>query len=410
MLTIKKLLLCILVLGFLSSTFSQSTNFKPGFIIDKNQDTIRGLIKADLKTLFRKCTFRSDNSSEATGYAPAEIISFSFDEGKFYTSKEITVNGSKKIVFLEFLLKGRVNVYYYHDELGNHYYIEKDNNTLVELTEPIEKINIEGTTYEKPQRYKNKLKYLLSDCQDINSEIDKTYLSHSSLIRLAKDYHQRTCTTEECIVFEQKKKPVHVDFSVFTGYHVNTIKFGYQLPSDMQSGFQGGFRMEIFNLHKWTNRISYTVDVNVRKFSSYTFTESKYDRIFYYDKYIFLDYFYAPSTLKVDLNMWAVNVPISMKYVIISGKVSPYVAVGFNNTLVLSYNKNFILERFVMEHHKTVPDYHLGALGTTGLMINLGKKHKAFAEFSYEYNQSSNVSPTTRFMTILYGMKAGYIF
>ena len=199
------------------------TDFRPGYVVKVNGDTLIGEIdyRGDI-LMGEVCRFKPNNTVRAVIYSPDDINEFKFNESKYYISKE--VKGQK--VFLEFLIKGRVNIYSLKDQRGNHFFIEKTGLGLSEL--PYE----EGITYKEnvPIEYKSTthiglLNIYMQDAPEFQSRIAKMNKPKQRwLIELAEDYHKRVCKDEDCIIFEKKLPFLKVNLEFVAG--VNYIKNG----------------------------------------------------------------------------------------------------------------------------------------------------------------------------------------
>lgn len=201
----------LLSFGFINA----QNDYRPGYIIKNTGDTISGQIDYRGDLLMRKqCKFKF-NGGDVLKYEPNEIHSFRFIDSKYFISKEI--NNEK--VFLEYLINGRLNVYYMRDHDGDHYYLESDDLKLTEM--PYE----EGTKYidDTEVFYESKkhiglLNYYMKDAPKLKSEINSLKKpQHKPLIKLAKKYHNTTCKNEECIIYEKVQPWVKVNFEVLAG-------------------------------------------------------------------------------------------------------------------------------------------------------------------------------------------------
>ena len=211
--TFYKIVLTILLLSYY--LLAAQTDFRAGYVIENTGDSIFGQIdyRGDL-IMSHLCKFKSQNGA-ITEYYPGEISSYRFNDGKYYQSRK--VNG--KEVFLEFLIKGEVNIYYLRDELGDHYYIDKENERLSEL--PFE----EGLTYEgnKQVEYETKdhvgiLTYYMQDAFEFIPRIRSIRKpGHKNLIALAEDYHNLVCEDEQCIIYEKKPSWFKINIEVLAG-------------------------------------------------------------------------------------------------------------------------------------------------------------------------------------------------
>ncbi len=177
----------LLLFGLLLSTgiLNAQMDFRPGYIISATGDTIFGQIdyRGDL-AMSTVCKFR-DTAAEITEYYPNDILAYRFIDSKYYVSREIN---SRK-VFLEYLIKGKINIYYMRDDNGDHYYLDKDDVKLFEL--PYE----EGFRYVDDRQvfYQSKkhiglLNYYMQDAPAFQSRIQSLErLEHQQLIKLAED-------------------------------------------------------------------------------------------------------------------------------------------------------------------------------------------------------------------------------
>jgi hypothetical protein len=183
--------------------------FKKGFVLLTKTDTIFGLIEND--SFFNNstvCNFKKDESAQVTHYTPDQIFGYYFNSGKYYVSKEVDGNRC----FLEFIVEGKLNVYFTQDkDLNNRYFIEKDTLPLRELVYKKE-VLVDDDGIQRVSRSKTHnqlLSYYTNDCPQLKETamtINKP--EAASLIRFAEDYHNAVCTDEKCIVYEKKQKTV----------------------------------------------------------------------------------------------------------------------------------------------------------------------------------------------------------
>jgi hypothetical protein len=195
----------LIFFGLLVSTgfLHAQTDYRPGYIINSKGDTLYGEIdyRGDL-LMSNICRFKAiDNTINE--YSPKDIFAYRFVDSKYYESREI--NG--KMVFLEYLIKGKVNIYYIHDDEGDHYYFDKEDVKLTEL--PYEKgikyINNKQVFYET-KTHIGILNYYMRDAPEVQSRITSIKEpDHRNLIKLAENYHKAICKGEQCIIYEKKQ-------------------------------------------------------------------------------------------------------------------------------------------------------------------------------------------------------------
>lgn len=112
-------------------TYSQS-DFREGFVIKLNQDTIHGQIKyKEGNSNNHYCQFKGPDSQNIVSYKADEIVGYGFKNDKYFEAKKIEASGqSSEIVLLEVVIKGMVTLYKY----DNVFYIEKSGFGLLKLS------------------------------------------------------------------------------------------------------------------------------------------------------------------------------------------------------------------------------------------------------------------------------------
>lgn len=226
--TIKLLFLFITICFF--QAVNAQINLRPGFIITNENDTVYGEI--DFRSGDRNayhCSFKALNTDKTVDYKPGDIYGYRFtDDGKFYVSRTISVDKKDHTLFLEYLVKGVISLYYYQDkEKDSYFFFENEEGRLVEAEgREREIIDEDGvTSIHRSKKYMGVMKYLFQDSEKVLKKISKASFTKSNLSKLVKDYHYETCETgEECIEFETKPDNRFVRFS----YSVNAFAKIYQ--------------------------------------------------------------------------------------------------------------------------------------------------------------------------------------
>ena len=132
-------LLYLCAFCFFMTTMQAQRNYRPGFIITLQKDTIYGQIdfRTD-KMNEQRCVFRDDNTLQVRTYELFDIWGYRFtDDGKMYVSKSVTLKmGEYPLdVFLEYLVKGMKSLYYMDTASIPTYFIE-DGDRLVKVDAP----------------------------------------------------------------------------------------------------------------------------------------------------------------------------------------------------------------------------------------------------------------------------------
>jgi len=241
----------ILPFLFIIIGLNAQTDFRSGYVILNSNDTLHGIIdyRNDL-SMGSICRFKLDKNAIEKIYYPDEIIGYRFNDSKYFITKDLSNSNSKKgKVFLEFLIKGKLNVYFYQDEIGDHYYIEKQGFDLIEL--PYEegiKYKDNAPYYYQSTQHIGLLELYLQDAPDLRSNIESIKKPEQDiLIMLARDYHNEVCKNEQCIIYEKKESPVKFSLEPLVGYE----KF-----AQVEDYTSGSFIEYGANLYIWMPRSS----------------------------------------------------------------------------------------------------------------------------------------------------------
>lgn len=214
--------------------FSQS-DFRAAYIVKQNSDKLYGFVEyKGNKANAKKCIFRADLNSENQFFTPDDIDSYRFIDGKFYVSRLVKSGEEVKLMFLEYLINGIVDLYYYRDGVGEHYLIHKENEKLYELKNEEKEIVRNNTTYNiNTKEYVGVLKATFGDSPSVSKKVDHTILTHKSLIKIANDYHNEVCSGEECIIYKKKIKKSKSIFGLLVGVNVFLITETPFIPKEL---------------------------------------------------------------------------------------------------------------------------------------------------------------------------------
>ena len=263
------------------------TDFKTGYVITNSNDTLYGEIdyRGDL-LMGQVCKFRM-NKSDIVSYSPYDIAAYRFIDGKYFVSKEI----DGKMVFLEFLIKGQMNIYYMRDGIGDHYFIEKDDMPLIEMPyeESIQKIDGKQYFYTTKAHF-GILNYYMQDAPEIvQNRIGKLKQpEHKNLIKLAKEYHYAVCTNgEQCIIFEKKLPLVKVAVDVAGGMEY--------FRTDISS-FTGGVLLN-FWMPRTNEKLYFRTGLLYSKYKD-TYKDMSQEHLKIYKIPLMIEYIYPKSVIR----------------------------------------------------------------------------------------------------------------
>lgn len=203
------------------------TNFLPGYIITNEGDTLKGLIdyRSDARNA-RKCEFKKNTEAPMQEFLPFSIQSYRFNDGKYYVSREVMVDGQPTPLFIEYLVNGISDLFYYNNGLSYHYFIEKADGKLFELTNEEKEIKLHGRTYLKASKlYIGALKYAFADARQLFPQLNNVKLDHESLINITKKYHDQVCDDYSCIVYEKQLPAVKFKLGASLALNSSVMQF-----------------------------------------------------------------------------------------------------------------------------------------------------------------------------------------
>jgi len=234
-------------------------NPKSGVIITNSGDTIRGTI--DFRTnekLSKECEFWAEGKTEGKTYKPGDIEGFRFDDnGKYFVTRKLNVDGKPRLYFAEFMVKGMMNLYCVVESSDEHFFFEREDGEMAKLTSRAFHSTstlqeVQDKMLEKKEQY-GKVKYLLRDSWTAIEDMNKPEVSRKQLVNVVRDYHKDVCTDgSTCMVYEydEKSDKEKYYFKFFTGFAYYSKKSCLEyLPSKSYTGcafdFGIGFELNI---------------------------------------------------------------------------------------------------------------------------------------------------------------------
>lgn len=223
------------VMALVPTMLHAQLNPKQGFIITQQNDTVYGTIDylSDKKCAY-ECRFKADGDTEYKVYKPGDINAFRFtNNGVFYVTKTLPVEGQQKTFFAEFLLQGGVCLLH-HKEFGSDYYYFIDEDGQVAS---VKNDNEAGSNYNPLQESaivkRAKLKealMLLSKSEKAQNELWTKDITSENLTSIVRDYDMEYCTSSgDCVQFRYSEKAsrnvvAKIRFQAGLGICTNNLK------------------------------------------------------------------------------------------------------------------------------------------------------------------------------------------
>jgi hypothetical protein len=283
---------------------SAQGNYKSGYIITNENDTLRGFVNFRNDEInARQCSFKIAENAEVRDYAPGEIKAYRLPvESRYYITRTVPLKRGKATVFLEYLVQGKMNMYYYRqDDQIEYYYAEKEDGILYPITQNEDEI-IDGKI-RPDNKYKGLLSFLMQDASGMEKSIMNTQFDRRSMVKLSKEYHEETCEPgEECIVFENdyEKTSTQFRFSAYAGW--NSYSFGKTSSAKFDKGSPTvGVQLQISN-PRLSNHLNLVLDASISRITANDYYEwSSGINIFRRDFEHSINTFNAALGLKYDI-------------------------------------------------------------------------------------------------------------
>lgn len=216
----KSLIIILLCTTVYICEIKSQPDYQDGYLITYQFDTIYG--KIDNRNYYENsqfCDFKEIGADTVIRYYPHNLYGYKFIDGKYYISKTILIDKKNVQVFMEYLIKGKLNIYFFQDQEGtNRYFIAKDTLQLHELRFSEGVMTIDGRQmYYQTKQYIGLLDYYTADCPEIKNDLKNFQMpNHKNLIKFSKKYHDLTCNDDQCIIYE-KKIPKKIKANILNG-------------------------------------------------------------------------------------------------------------------------------------------------------------------------------------------------
>jgi hypothetical protein len=375
-------LLLILSLTLNVITAYSQWDFRPGYIINNNGDSLNGLISFSEGAMkYKICHFKNNNADKIEKINPDQIRYYRFNEDRLFKSKDIPLSDTTtQKVFLEVLAKGKITLY--RNEMT--FFIEKEGDPkLYVFTNELKPVQINGYTIQKKDTKQiGVLSYLLGDCFEVADKMNISNFGERSLTSLVNDYN--TCMGQSSITYKKRKAWIKGYKGVSLGINRSSIKFGpdktgtdylfheFTASNSIQTGITG----EIFS-PKINERFSFTGSLLFSSSNYHSYSVSTSNKIT--DRY------------DVEIDLKGIKIPVGIRYTFFGKKIKPIIDFGVSGTY------NFIANSYLRREHevsKIVDTYEDKALEINksllgfwiggGLKIPLYRKTETVFLVSYE--------------------------
>lgn len=385
----KRFALVAIAVCAVQMAFSQ-TDFRKGFVITSNGDTLSGLVDyRESGRAYKSCDFKGAPDQNIVTYEPKDVLGYGFANDKFFASKQVTLKDQpSSLVFVEVIVKGLASLYKYEES----YFVEKTEGGLHQLTnERKEGLTKDMRVLRNTNKHIGTLNMLLFDCSEIRGKIQKASLTEKSLSALVEDYNK--CMGHSSTTYKAKKPWTKAIVGISGGLNVSEVSF---IAEGAYAHLTGNFEKSkspmvglSFDLMspRLSERLSFHADVFYLKSSFYNYTQ-----------------FATPSTRTtnfVTIELQQLKIPFGLRYTFPARIFTPYVNFGISTTRHLKFVSNLVQE---VETNRVVTTYEGEAIPVTknqvGLWVGAGVlksiNQKVDGFIAINYDQTEGISTNLR--------------
>ncbi len=391
---LKSLLLILLTLLVVKASYAQQ-NFVPGYIIQTNGDTVRGLIDfRDWGISPEKVKFKKDNVSEPITLRPGHISGFMVQD-LIYISAIVDIDVSPMTVenldfnnnplimedtaFIQILFRGEKNLYYHKSaDRREYFYIGKEGDYELLIWKKY-LIHEAGRDYATENKeYIHQLTEYLNSSEEEKKLIKEATYKLNSLIKIFDRYYNNNPTEP---IYSKRRDKLSTNLGLFAGVSVTDLSFssksfGNLTNADfsLSKNFSGGLFFDII-LNKFQGKWSLS---NELIYTTYNVTGEYLDYTSA-DDYSITTTELGFSYIKIN-NMLRFSYPVGKLSFFINGGISngyAFDVTNCQNKEVKFYTTDRTEEGIAIE---SIRKYEQGYLLGAGI-----KYGKVALQFRYEY-------------------------
>jgi hypothetical protein len=405
--------LLVIPLIFTNNFSRAQSDYREGYIITPNHDTISGWLNLNNNRCFQTCEFRKQKDSKSIIYTPIEIEGYRFANDKFFIAKDLLLRNSyekyeqvsfkgvrnesyidsvwvpvpgyhEERVFLEYLLNGQINFFYYKDESKvDHYFLQKGNDSLVEITSEVVKVFHNAVLFSehKNEIFKKILQNEMKEFPQLIQKIGKLELDHKSIIEIGTEYHKLVCSDRDCIVYERSLKPVTKSVRFYSGLGNSSISRIHVMDSENPYPafydnlyWMAGAGIQVYNLIQQSDKFSAVINLEFSN-NRYNYNQS-------------LKQNNEDTTLMYSADFKNIILEVRLLQYFTTKRSSPYFGAGLygNYTFGLETKDHYSAPPFIRIDNSDFKKITMGAVVNIGYSLPLsGNSQELFVELFYRH-------------------------
>lgn len=227
--------------GFTNIISSELNN---GFLINKNNDTIRGFIGNSLtSSIFTKCYFTPSKDENMVPFFPGDIKGFGIDKGhKIFASAKLKIGQRDTIAFARLLLDGTLDLFFYETDGKNNFLIRDSEDKTYNVSYPPE---LRKDDYLNGLNASKKFNIITDSIfSELNIQVEnKIKPSVKSFINILREYHHTADMPFKVVIPERIIEVGPMVGVRFEKYKQNIYNNGFK--SYFEPAPYGGFYLKI---------------------------------------------------------------------------------------------------------------------------------------------------------------------
>jgi hypothetical protein len=397
----RKTFMFIMALAFAIPELFSQADFRSGYIIKNNGDSLPGLIEyKGIRADARLCTFKTDEKSSRQSFTPDDVKAYRFADDRMYVARKVEIGGKTEVLFLEFLFNGDVDVFYFHDENGEHYLVDAGEGKLYELKNENRQIEVNGVTrIQKSKEYIGTLKYTFRQSPAVSKKVETMNLGAKSLINISREY-QNEVAHNEGIVYARKVPPFKAGFGAMIGFSaqniIQTKEIPYYFHDDPKNDFTYLEGSDFGNTY--SPSVGLYLKVSMPQVSQKLFLQ--YEINFSHNKIHTLnEYTLAGNDMHyintITLKQNFLTNTLALRYEYAKGKIRPSLQAGvfYSYSMITDYLRNekiyysWAPTTLYMDNDYTespFSDYDFGYQLGLGVVFKIFNKKDLFLDFKYQ--------------------------
>ncbi|WP_035565641.1 porin family protein [Hymenobacter sp. IS2118] len=325
-------------------TLAQS-DFRPGYVVRPEGDTLRGLV--DYQSAQRSavgCRFRTDAAQAVQEFVPGTALGYGFVGASRYEARltplaEVAAPSlPAQLQFVEIIVHGPISLYARRDlQRHDHYYIRGAGATS--STEPLQElrrlnetiINAKGQKFE---RYNNEYVAVLAQafksCPQEQLRVNQVQFGLRFFVDAVTRYNACVNTTPDSLLPQNPtlaSRSGRLHLEVLAGVHRSTLRVDndqLSLNGPYKSGFSPVLGLAAgYNLSKISKKLSFRLEA--------LYDRQAYDGVYTYQSRSTNNTFREEARLRLQY----IRIPVLFRYSLPKGAVRPFVQVGISGAFAL---------------------------------------------------------------------------